>query len=35
MREDTTPGNTRLSAAQCAQLRDVGARNGLLHVVAE
>ncbi len=35
MREDTAPGNTRLSAAQCAQLRDVGAGNGLLRAVAE
>lgn len=32
MREDTTPGNTRLSAAQCARLRDIGAGNGLLSV---
>lgn len=35
MQEDTAPENTRLSAVQCAQLRDVGAGNGLLHVVAE
>jgi hypothetical protein len=31
MREETTPANTHLSAAQCAQLRAVGKRNGLLH----
>ena len=30
MREDTAPGNTRLSAGQCAQLRGTGAANGLL-----
>lgn len=35
MREDTAPGNTRLSAAQCARLRDVGARNGLLRTISE
>lgn len=35
MQEDTAPGNTRLSSAQCAQLREVGARNGLLRAVAE
>lgn len=35
MREDTTPGITRLSAAQCARLRDVGARNGLLRTISE
>ena len=35
MREDTTPGNTQLSAAQCARLRDAGAGNGLLRSVAE
>ena len=31
MREDTAPGNTRLSEAQCARLRETGAANGLLH----
>ncbi len=35
MREDTALGNTRLTAAQCAQLRDVGAGNGLLRILAE
>lgn len=30
MREETTPANTRLSAAQCARLRDTAAANGLL-----
>jgi hypothetical protein len=30
MREDTTPDNTRLNAAQCAQLRATGTANGLL-----
>ncbi len=30
MREDTAPGNTRLSDAQCAQLRSTGSANGLL-----
>ena len=30
MREDTAPGNTRLSNAQCALLRDTGSANGLL-----
>ena len=30
MREDTAPGNTRLSDAQCAQLRGTGSANGLL-----
>jgi hypothetical protein len=30
MREDTTPGNTVLSADQCARLRDTGSANGLL-----
>ena len=30
MREDTTPGNTQLSADQCARLRDTGSANGLL-----
>lgn len=30
MREETTPGNTRLSAAQCARLRDTATANGLL-----
>lgn len=31
MREDTAPGHTRLSEAQCARLRETGAANGLLH----
>lgn len=30
MRAGTAPGNTRLSAAQCAQLRETGEKNGLL-----
>ncbi|MBY0269896.1 MAG: hypothetical protein K2X06_08520 [Burkholderiales bacterium] len=30
MAEDTAPQNTRLSAAQCARMRDTGTRNGLL-----
>jgi hypothetical protein len=30
MREETSPRNTALSAAQCARLRDTGGRNGLL-----
>lgn len=30
MREETAPGNTRLSAAQCARLRDTGSANRLL-----
>jgi hypothetical protein len=30
MREETTPGNTRLTAAQCARLRDWASGNGLL-----
>ena len=30
MREDTAPGNTRLSPAQCARLRETGSSNGLL-----
>jgi hypothetical protein len=30
MREDTAPGNTRLSDTQCAQLRTTGSANGLL-----
>lgn len=30
MRDETAPGNTRLSAAQCARLRDTGLANGLL-----
>lgn len=33
MRADTSPENTRLSADQCAQLRDTAARNGLLQVI--
>lgn len=31
MREETSPTNTQLSNVQCAQLRAVGTRNGLLH----
>ncbi|MFN7085663.1 MAG: hypothetical protein ACK4N4_03435 [Burkholderiales bacterium] len=34
MREDTAPGNTRLSAAQCVQLRQTGEKNGILRKVA-
>lgn len=30
MREDTSPRNVSLSAAQCARLRETGSRNGLL-----
>jgi Zn-dependent protease with chaperone function len=30
MRDDTAPENTRLSADQCARLRDTGSANGLL-----
>ena len=30
MREETTPENTRLSATQCARLRDTATANGLL-----
>jgi len=30
MRDQTAPGNTQLSAAQCARLRDTGLANGLL-----
>ncbi len=30
MRDETAPDNTRLTAAQCDQLRSVGAENGLL-----
>jgi hypothetical protein len=30
MRDETSPGNTRLSAAQCIRLRDTGLANGLL-----
>ena len=30
MREDTSPENTRLSAAQCTRLRETGTANGLL-----
>ncbi|MEX2164440.1 MAG: hypothetical protein WD823_09380 [Sulfuricaulis sp.] len=33
MREQTAPENTQLTGAQCAQLREVGAKNGLLHVM--
>jgi hypothetical protein len=32
MRPETAPGNTRLTAAQCARLRAEGAANGLLRV---
>jgi hypothetical protein len=35
MRDETTPSNTRLSEAQCAQLRRTGASNGLLSAGAE
>jgi hypothetical protein len=35
MREETAPENTQLTGAQCAQLRDVGAKNGLLRIVAK
>jgi len=30
MRDETAPGNIRLSAAQCARLRETGTANGLL-----
>ena len=30
MSDETAPGNTRLSEAQCARLRETGAANGLL-----
>ncbi len=30
MRDETAPGNSRLSMAQCARLREVGTANGLL-----
>ena len=30
LREQTSPGNRRLTAAQCARVRDTGTRNGLL-----
>ena len=30
MRDETAPGNSRLSLAQCARLREVGTANGLL-----
>lgn len=30
MRDETAPGNTRLSAPQCSRLRESGTRNGLL-----
>ena len=30
MAEDTAPQNTQLNAAQCAQMRNTGTRNGLL-----
>ena len=32
MREETAPGNTRLSPAQCALLRNTGTANGLLRL---
>lgn len=35
MRENTMPGNTQLTAAQCARSRDIGTKNGLLRVIAE
>ncbi len=31
MRDETAPGNTRLSAGQCDRLQAVGTENGLLH----
>ena len=31
MRDETSPANVRLSHSQCAQLRSVGAKNGLLY----
>jgi len=34
MREDTTPQNTRLDAAQCARLRETATANGLLTPLA-
>jgi hypothetical protein len=34
MREDTTPRNTRLDAAQCARLRETATANGLLKPLA-
>lgn len=33
MRGDTSPENTRLSAAQCTQLRDTATGNGLLQII--
>lgn len=30
MRDETSPGNSQLSAAQCTRLRDIGKANGLL-----
>jgi hypothetical protein len=30
MRDETMPGNTRLSSAQCAKLRETGTASGLL-----
>ena len=30
MRDETAPGNSRLSMAQCKRLREVGTANGLL-----
>jgi hypothetical protein len=35
MREATAPGNTRISVAQCAQLRETGEKNGLLQKIAK
>lgn len=34
MRETTAPENTRLNAAQCTRLRDVGTANGLLRAIS-
>ena len=35
MRDETTRENTRLTDAQCTQVRDVGAKNGLLRFVGK
>jgi hypothetical protein len=35
MRDETAPGNTRLSPPQCARLRETGAANGLLNSVTQ
>jgi hypothetical protein len=35
MRAETSPENTWLTGTQCAQMRDVGTKNGLLRVVAK